>query len=177
MRVHQAGEDSIQVSCVARGGKGTLTKENTGIASTGGGKVFFTMDGNRSDDQVASSDPACPQQSCRLVLDGRSRWALTSCAHCRDYKHSACVLSCYGKVAHHREVVLVNDAGARESIGLLSEGQGPPPTGVLGRRVVLDQAAIDDGVICIVSCPSCAGQPLGSCMDAGHEQQVSEIIS
>lgn len=118
------------------------------------------------------SASALPRSSCRLELDGRLRWALTSCSHCRDYKHSSCVLTCYGKVAHHREVVLVDDDGVRSSIGVLADGLGPPPIGMLGRTVVLDQSAVDNGLICTVSCPVCAGQPLGGCIDAGHEQQV-----
>lgn len=135
------------------------------------------MDGQESQSSQVSPSPASamPRSSCRLKLDGRLRWALTSCAHCRDYKHSTCVLTCYGKVAHHREVVLVNDEGVRSSIGVLSDGQGPPATGMLGRTVVLDQSAVDNGVICTVSCTACAGLPLGGCIDAGHEQQVCAV--
>lgn len=124
--------------------------------------------------QKQSSSPPC-----KLSIDGRRRWALTMCAHCRDYTNLTCVLTCYSKVAHHREVKLVTDAGVRESVGVLSETQQmggedvlPPTTGELGRIVRLNQDAVDRGLLCTVSCELCAGQPMGGCIDAGHNQQV-----
>lgn len=139
-----------------------------------------------------SPPPPLSPPPCKLVLDGRRRWALILCAHCRDYASLTCVLTCYSKVAHHREVKLVTDEGVRESIGVLSEKQLvfedqdggktaanaaaaavlPPTTGDLGRVVRLNQDAVDRGILCTVSCEQCAGQPLGQCIDAGHNQQV-----
>lgn len=144
----------------------------------------------------SQSAPAAPPSPppCKLQLDGRRRWALTLCAHCRDYASLTCVLTCYSKVAHHREVKLVTDEGVRESLGVLSEkqlvfedqGDGdaaaaaaaavlPPTTGELGRIVRLNQDAVDRGILCTVSCEQCAGQPLGQCIDAGHQQQVKRV--
>lgn len=110
------------------------------------------------------------QQSSR-----RKYWALTICAHCRDYTTSTCVFACYGKLAHHREVVLVDGRGARESVGVLCDGQEgvPRPEGTLGTIEDLDRKYVGDrGVRCVVSCQLCAGLPLGRCVDAGHHQQV-----
>lgn len=71
----------------------------------------------------------------------------------------------------------MDDAGVRESVGVLCERQEgyPAATGALGRTLVLDQDLVDRGMWrCVVSCASCAGQPLGFCVDAGHDQQVRE---
>lgn len=130
---------------------------------------------------AAAAAPSTTRSSCRLILGGSNEpncryfWALTICAHCRDYTSCTCVFTCYSKVAHHREVVLVDGSGAREGVAVLSEGQDLPlPVGNLGKIMVLDQNMIDNvGVRCVVSCEACAGLPLGGCIDAGHEQQVN----
>lgn len=120
-------------------------------------------------------DTSTCQQSSR-----RKYWALTICAHCRDYTTSTCVFTCYGKLAHHREVVLVDGHGARESVGVLCDGQDgvPPPEGTLGTIEDLDlEYVADRRVRCMVSCQQCAGLPLGRCVDAGHHQQVRLLLS
>lgn len=119
---------------------------------------------------LALDDKSTCQQSSR-----RNYWALTICAHCRDYTTSTCVFTCYDKVAHHREVMLVDGRGARESVGVLCDGQDgvPPPEGTLGTIEDLDREYdADREVRCMVSCQQCAGLPLGRCVDAGHHQQV-----
>lgn len=130
---------------------------------------------------ATAAAPLTTRSSSRLILGGsnepncRYYWALTVCAHCRDYTSCTCTFTCYSKIAHHREVVLVDGSGAREGVAVLSEGQDLPlPVGNLGKIMVLDQNVIDSvGVRCVVSCEACAGLPLGGCIDAGHEQQVT----
>lgn len=116
------------------------------------------------------------EKSGTLQNSRRNYWALTICAHCRDYTSSTCVFACYGKLAHHREVVLVDGHGARESVGVLCDGQQGVPSpaeGVLGTIEDLDlEYVVDRRVKCMVSCELCAGLPLGGCIDRGHQQQV-----
>lgn len=130
---------------------------------------------------LAAAASSTTRSSCRLILgesnepNCRYFWALTVCAHCRDYTSCTCVFTCYTKIAHHREVMLVDSSGAREGVAVLSEGQDLPlPVGNLGKILVLDQNVVDNvGVRCVVSCEACAGLPLGGCIDAEHEQQVT----
>ena len=86
------------------------------------------------------------------------------------------MFACYGKLAHHREVVLVDGHGARESVGVLCDGQDGVPSpaeGALGTIEDLDLKYVADRrVRCMVSCELCAGLPLGGCIDRGHQQQV-----
>eukprot|EP00904_Undaria_pinnatifida_P009273 jgi/Undpi1/5476/HiC_scaffold_2.g00755.m1 len=116
------------------------------------------------------------EKSGNLQSSRRNYWALTICAHCRDYTSSTCVFACYGKLAHHREVVLVDGHGARESVGVLCDGQDGVPSpaeGALGTIEDLDLKYVADRrVRCMVSCELCAGLPLGGCIDRGHQQQA-----
>lgn len=88
--------------------------------------------------------------------------------------------------AHHREVVLVDVDGARESVGVLCPASEqlvqkttrvlPPVKGLeLGAIVDLDPDStvkVDDRVTFVVSCQECAGLSLGHCIDKGHVQLV-----
>lgn len=88
--------------------------------------------------------------------------------------------------AHHREVVLVDRKGARESVGILRPASEqllrkttrvlPPVKGLeLGTIVDLDPdntVKVDDRVTFVVSCEECAGLSLGHCMEKGHAQLV-----
>lgn len=92
--------------------------------------------------------------------------------------------------AHHREVVLVDAKGARESVGVLcpaSEQLVQKTTRVLppdvkglelGTIVDLDPDStvrVDDRVTFAVSCLECAGLSLGHCIDKGHAQLVGLV--
>jgi len=113
---------------------------------------------------------------CRLSLKKpKYYWALIACKHCREYTTCRSAFTCYSKVAHHCEVVLVDGKEARDKTGILSEGQpGFPSTKgrELGDIVRLDYRLVEAGVVCTVGCTECAGLPLKECIDAGHYQQV-----
>ncbi|CAN0111164.1 unnamed protein product, partial [Hapterophycus canaliculatus] len=106
------------------------------------------------------------------------------CKHCRDFSTSTGVFACYGTKAHHREVVLVDAEGARDSVGILSSGSEhrliennilPAGKQEEGKIVDLDPDSslqADDDIYCVISCEQCAGFPLGYCIDEGHIQQV-----
>lgn len=113
-------------------------------------------------------------------------WALTICAHCRRWAPTTKVFACCQMGAHHREVVLVDVKGARESVGILCPNSEqlvqkttrvlPPVKGLeLGTIVDLDPDStvkVDDRVTFVVSCEDCAGLSLGHCIDKGHVQLV-----
>lgn len=112
-------------------------------------------------------------------------WALSICAHCRRWAPTTKVFACCQMGAHHREVVLVDVQGARESVGILCPASEqlvqktrvlPPVRGLeLGTIVDLDPDStceVDDRVTFVVSCEECAGLSLGHCMERGHVQLV-----
>lgn len=114
-------------------------------------------------------------------------WAISICAHCRRWSPTTNVFACCQMGAHHREVVLVDAQGARESVGILCPASEqliqkttrvlPPMKGLeLGTIVDLDPDStvkVDDRVTFVVSCQECAGLSLGHCLDRGHVQLVS----
>lgn len=116
-------------------------------------------------------------------------WALSICAHCRRWAPSTKVFACCQMRAHHREVVLVDVQGARESVGILcpsseqlvqrTSGVLPPLEGLQeGTFVDLDPDStvmVDDRVTFVVSCEECAGLSLGHCIDRGHVQLVGFV--
>lgn len=116
------------------------------------------------------------ESRCKLTLEkSKLYWALIVCKHCREYTTCRSAFTCYSKVAHHSEVVLVDGKEARNKVGILSEGQpGFPSTEgrELGDIVELDFKLVEAGVVCTVGCTECAGLPLKECIDAGHYQQV-----
>lgn len=119
----------------------------------------------------------------RSLSGGRQYfWALSICAHCRRWAPTTKVFACCQMGAHHREVVLVDVQGARESVGILCPASEqlvqkttralPPVQGLeLGTIVDLDpdsRVKVDDRVTFVVSCEECAGLSLGHCIDRGH---------
>ncbi len=118
----------------------------------------------------------------------RQYWALTICAHCRRWAPTTKVLACCQMGAHHREVMLVDARGARESIGVLTPASEqlvhrtthvlPAARGQLRLGTIVDldpdsTVKVDERVTFIVSCEDCAGLSLGECIDKGHTQLVS----
>lgn len=165
----------------------TLIKQRNAVAAVENSCAADSRDGEKSRKKPQNSSDKMSQQ--QLIQQPQHKqeqhqrhcyWALTVCAHCRNYTTCKCVLTCFSKIAHHREVQLVDAEAARESIGVLSPDQTCIPSfeGVsLGTILDLDQAVVDSGMKVVLSCEMCTGFPLGCCIDAGHYQQVRGILS
>ena len=137
----------------------TLAAPGEASETTGGARGFATR-----------------ESRCKLSLDkSKCYWNLVECTHCRDYTGCRSVFTCYSKVGHHREVMLVDGEGARDKVAVLVEDQPRFPSTEgrrLGEIVDLEVGLIDTGMKCTFGCQDCTGLPLKQCIDAGHVQQV-----